>query len=592
MGYGYPLFGAVLLVAFTAAGSSDISSAYLAPANRLVYRITLPGGKTRDFRGINPSDPSVMVSADGWKLRFRDDGKSAVVLTSPLEARYDFNRGRIVRFTDAKGVRKFPYEMRRDAPSEVLSPLAFYEFEAGYFDRVRERQLAEKWEGANRLQFPNVNPNRSGAFYALLVLLGILLLQSSKRKLRVAGACLGVLSALALVWTGSRGSMLGLAVGLIPFAILSRFCFLRQRWFWIVSGSVLLAAAIWFGCVSSDSLTRGFTSQGVDWGNAVRLDMWKTAPKMMFDAPGGWAAAGPGAGRAYFDWYEPFGEISLTGNLMNDHLTVMADVGWFWRWGYVFLLTLVLAFSVVELVRRRCAFPLAVFSSLAAMAWFNPVYGAWTTWLVPAFAFAILTGGVAKRVRVRELLCALGASAAFALAVVGVVYAAGSAATRGDVRVWVDGPWICVNSPTPSVWVVDDEQGALGAMFAGRDIREFYRQHPQAAGIGYVRSIEALPLRAGGRLVLSGKAAQDWLLKLSESVEARRFLPQEVIMISPPFAPSEIPEGVLACCHPRVVVGEFAARFQPEYANPPAFVTVVPAMERYIFGWMCFALGK
>lgn len=589
---GFPLFGAVLLVAFTAAGSSDISSAYLAPANRLVYRITLPGGKTHDFRGMNPADPTTMVSVDGWKLSFLNDGKSACVLTSQPEARYDFDCGRIIRSADAKGIREFPYEMRREAPSDVLSPLAFYEFEAGYFDRVGERQLAEKWEGTNRLQFPNVNPNRSGAFYALAVLLGILLFRSPKRKLRVAGACLGVLSVLALIWTGSRGSMLGLAVGLIPFAIADRFMFVRRRWFWMASGVVLLIAAVWFGCVSSGSLLRGFTAEGVDWGNAVRMDMWKSAPKMMFDAPGGWAAAGPGAGRAYFDWYEPFAEVTLTGNLMNDHLTVMADVGWFWRWGYVFLLTLVLAVSAVEFVRRRRAFPLAVFSSLAVMAWFNPVYGAWTTWPVPAFAFVTLAGGVAGRVRVRELLCAVGASVAFALLVVVVVYAAGSAATCGDVRVRVDGPRICVNSQAPSVWVVDDEQGALGSMFASRDIREFYRQHPQAAGIGYVRSIEALPSRAGGRLVLSGKAAQDWLLKLSENEESRRFLPQEVIMISPPFAPSEIPEGVLACCRPKVVVGEFAARFQPEYSNPPAFVTVVPAMERYVFGWMCFALGK
>ena len=63
------------------------------------------------------------------------------------------------------------------------------------------------------------------------------------------------------------------------------------------------------------------------------------------------------------------------------------------------------------------------------------------------------------------------------------------------------------------------------------------------------------------------------------------------MFISPPFPPSALPEGFLKSCKVSIVIGEFTARYEPEYENPPPWVKVVPAMELYINGWMQYALG-
>ena len=73
--------------------------------------------------------------------------------------------------------------------------------------------------------------------------------------------------------------------------------------------------------------------------------------------------------------------------------------------------------------------------------------------------------------------------------------------------------------------------------------------------------------------------------------EARRNLPAEVTFISPPFPPSAVPAGLLSSCRVRLVVGEFAARYDAEYADAPEWVTIVPAMELYIYGWMRYVVG-
>ena len=79
-------------------------------------------------------------------------------------------------------------------------------------------------------------------------------------------------------------------------------------------------------------------------------------------------------------------------------------------------------------------------------------------------------------------------------------------------------------------------------------------------------------------------------MKLSEDEEARNRLPKSVLFISPPFSPSQVPEGVLALCRPRIVVGEFAALYDEEYAKPLNWVTIVPGMEKYILRWMQYVM--
>ena len=129
-------------------------------------------------------------------------------------------------------------------------------------------------------------------------------------------------------------------------------------------------------------------------------------------------------------------------------------------------------------------------------------------------------------------------------------------------------------------------------MLVGREIREFYALSPHAPSVGYVRSIDDLPEKGVERLVLPGKSGNDWLLRLSEDERMRSRLPKSVLFVSPPFSPSEVPEGVVALCNPTVVVGEFAARYNDEYRTPRKWVRIVPGMEKYVMRWMALAVGE
>jgi hypothetical protein len=112
------------------------------------------------------------------------------------------------------------------------------------------------------------------------------------------------------------------------------------------------------------------------------------------------------------------------------------------------------------------------------------------------------------------------------------------------------------------------------------------------APIGYVRDVKDLPKSGIDRLVLPGKAANDWLLMLSEDAKARECLPRSVLFLNPPFSPSEVPQGVVAMCNPMLLVGEFAARYNQEYSSPLPRVKIVAGSEKYMVGWMSYATGE
>ena len=57
-------------------------------------------------------------------------------------------------------------------------------------------------------------------------------------------------------------------------------------------------------------------------------------------------------------------------------------------------------------------------------------------------------------------------------------------------------------------------------------------------------------------------------------VDVQAKVPKEVVFVSPPFPPPALPEGFLKSCKVSIVIGEFTARYEPEYANPPPWVNV------------------
>ncbi len=170
------------------------------------------------------------------------------------------------------------------------------------------------------------------------------------------------------------------------------------------------------------------------------------------------------------------------------------------------------------------------------------------------------------------------------------LYAVGGTPKRG-YPVRVEGGRVYVKGANPQIWIADDGK-ALGGVMACKDLRGYYVYDPHAPAVGYVRDVKNLPTNVR-RLVLAGDAGDAWLRMMAEGGAAKAgAIPKEVIFISPPFPPSALPEGLLKSCRVRLVIGEFTARYEPEYLRPPSWVTVVPAMELYLTGWMRYVVAE
>lgn len=580
-----------------AAGARDLSASYFAPENSLIYKAVFPDGTAREFERVISASDFALRSTGGWSGKVTGDAN--VVIEGPgndgaIET-WTYERGRLVGY--AKGGERWScaYPQPRPAPPSPYEPLAIVEYEnaAEGAEEYEKREMAGKWSGTGRLDFPYANPNLSGCLYCELALLALMLLLVRGRRCKVAGSLLFALFAALMLMTGSRGAMLGLLLGLGVFG-LSRFRELvGSKAFWAAAVVGVAVVAGYVLLFRTGDMTRGFSGDGgLDWSNALRVDMWKAAPRMMADAPGGWGL--DGSGRAYMSWYMPMAYVCFPGSLMNNHLTLMVESGWWVRWLYLFAVCAVLVGGVALLRRRRNPLTLAVAAAYLAMAWFNPVYGHWGLWVIPLVSLFALRGLIAGSWRAKSTVFSALVSGVVAFVACAGIFALGRLSSRGadEVPVTVRGGGLLVNGDAPRVWVVDDGRGTLGGVLASRDVREYYAEEKTAPAMGLVRDIEDLPDEPIDRLVLAGKAGNDWLLRLSENAKARERLPKSVVFLSPPFNPSEVPPAVVASCRPVLVVGEFAAKFREEYGGKlPGWVQVVPGLEKYLMGWPEIAVG-
>ena len=613
-----PLAMAILSVAraeglgFDPAASNGLESAasiYFAPENSFLFRMRSPDGSYREFqRNLDPNDPRIW-SVRGWhgliqgNLVLIESGRDV----AGGKAQYIFDRGRLVMFNQGKLQREFPYDAERSVTAGG-SPYAFESAVSGGsgsadaaapggrtkkkgMSSAAAREIKKKWAKSGRLQWPFPNPNDNGFLFLAVALLSTALFHLRPKGVKAIGAALFVAASAALVTTASRGAFLAFAIGLAPACLLNFRALVRSKAVWILAGVVLLAAVCWFATHESRLLTRGFSKKS-RWSNETRIEMWATAPVMMAEAPNGWG--GMHVGRAYMDWYEDLGNISLSASLVNDHLTRLVGYTMFGRFAYIFVWFAAIALMTLTALRTRRAVVLGLALALLVCGWFNAVMMnsvlRYTPWLILA---CFLVERPWRFLRARTAVFAVAASAVLAAAVLSAIYLVGS---RGHAKraypIHVANGQVRVKSENPSIWIVDDGV-ALGGVFACRDIRGYYVYDSHTPAVGYVRSIADLPEGGVKRLVLAGMACDEWMRHVSEGGEARRrSLPSEVVFISPPFPPSALPPGFLATCKVRVVIGEFAARYEAEYSSPPEWVTVVPAMELYIYGWMRYAVGN
>ena len=599
-------------------GQERAASIYIAPENEFLYRMRNPDGSYREFQmnEIDSSGPfQTLWSPHDWKGAVRENGGLIFVESGANvpggRAAYLFRKGRLVQFEQKGKVWRIPLDTPRP-PTEGQPPYYFVDQTlaevTGAVDRQDgaahapkgmakevERELKKKWAKSGRLRWPFENPNENGFLYLSLALLSTALFFFPKPGAKILGGVCFAAASAALVMTASRGAFLAFACGLAPAIALNFRKLARSRAVWILAAVVLATAVGWFATHESRLLTRGFTKK-TKWSNDTRIEMWTTAPQMIAEAPKGWDGMHVNrmhmVGRAYVDWYNRLSEISLSGSLVNEHLTRLVGYSQVGRFLYLFVWFGLLALMAYTAVRTKRAVALGVFVALAVAGWFNAVLMNGYLWGVPLAALVLFLSRSPWRVWRARTVGLLGAGAALLAAVTlaGIVMYGRSTVKRGYPIFVADGQ-VRVKGDSPDIWIVDDGK-ALGGVLACRDIRRHYLRHRSSPPVGYVRRVEDLPKKVR-RLVLAGDAGDAWLRRLSEGgLDAQRNVPEEVVFITPPFPPSALPEPFLKSCKVRLVVGEFKTRYEAdEYVRPPAWVTVVPGMELYIDNWMRFAVN-
>ena len=594
----------------TSNGLASAASIYFAPENSFLYRMRNPDGSYREFQKseVDSKSPMQMLwSPRGWKGGLREKQALVYVESSPNvvggRAVYLFRNGSLIQFEQGGTVHRIPADAERP-PTAGAVPYYFgdesfavaktglqprAQRRTGKMAKEVQRELAKKWAKSGRLRWPFENPNDNGFLYLALALISTSLFYFRRRSVKIVGGVCFAVAAAALVMTASRGAFLAFAVGLAPAIALNFGRMVRSKAVWVLVGVVLLTAIGWFATHDSRLLSRGFSKKS-RWSNATRIEMWTTAPQMIAEAPNGWGDMH--VGRAYMDWYDSLSRISLSGSLVNDHLTRLVGYSRVGRFGYLFVWFGLLALMAYTAVRTRRAVALGVFLALATASWFNAVLMNIYLWGVPLAGMALFLAERPWRVwRVRTVGVIAGCAALLAVAALaGITLMGQTTGSRGYPILVADGQ-VRVKGEKPSIWIVDDGR-ALGGVLSCCDIRRFYAHNPSTPAIGYVRNVADLPKKVK-RLVLAGSAGDEWMRRMSEGgADAQRMMPEEVVFITPPFPPSALPEPFLKSCKVRVVIGEFVARYRAdEYASPPAWVTVVPGMELYIDGWMRFAVN-
>lgn len=536
------------------------------------WRMYEPGTGMVEFRAV--SGGRELRGAADW--RGSRDG-DVVTVVSPVEGAgavsYTFRKGRPETFT-VDGT-KFGVQVE-DGEVTYPGPVpAIWDEDASQEDDP----LAGKWGGRFTLFYRN--PNHFGCLVASLALAALASLLFASRLKVVSGIALVVL-AVSLFLSGARGAMLGFGAG-AAFIVVS-WLFRRG----VPKVKVLAGCAVAIGLVAAAMVLSGLADSWLNFpGNSLRIELWKTAPRMMFDAPGGWGAF-TRAGDAYMDWYQPLSSPDLLWTLVSAHLTTLVSIGWVWRIVWCFAWFAVLAILARTGLRGGNPLPCAVWAAFFVAALFNPVLTVWSLW-VPAIAVLVWWGMAEKpwKTPKSHVWPAAGAAVA-ALAVVAVFYAAGASAQNdASVPVRLVGSRVVVNGDDADAWILDDGR-TLGWQRAPREIRFFCESVSGEPSIGYARGLEALP-RSMRRLVVAGDMCRAyidaWMANTAPSA-------REIVFISPGFAPAFVPDGLRRQSKVFIVVGEFAARYSDVYGEGelPDWVGVSPGAEVYIPGWVSFAM--
>lgn len=288
------------------------------------------------------------------------------------------------------------------------------------------------------------NPNKTAALIATLMVAVWALAYVRRWGFWVALVLFSGLG-ICLVHTFSRGGLVAVVLGLVPVIVMLRRPWSRSRMLgvlaaiWVIVGaSVFLQAHERYG-------------QGVvqeDHSISNRLEIWKTTPQMMVDAPGGWGIGN--SGLAYMNWYQPLDQHEGYRTLVNSHLTWLVEFGWPGR--ILYIAGWVTVFFLCFPTKRTpwLAVPFGIWVAFFVGALFSSVAESVWLWVVPSLALGIvLIWRMARRQWPSRSTLLLPPAIAAASCVLLMAVIPGSAIRK-------EGQVVKIGSSSPAVWVVAD----------------------------------------------------------------------------------------------------------------------------------------
>lgn len=382
------------------------------------------------------------------------------------------------------------------------------------------------------------NPNKTAALIATLMV-GLWILAYIRRwgfwAALVGFAALGV----CLVHTFSRGGLVALFFGLVPVLLMA-----PRPWPW--KRIIGVVTAIWV-IVGFSVYLQAYErlGQGVvqeDRSITNRLELWKSAPAMMLDAPGGWGLGN--SGKAFMEWYQPLDHNEPYRTMVNSHLTWLVEFGWIGRFLYLTGWLAVFMICLPDARSRWLAVPFGVWLAFLVSAIFSSVAEERWVWVVPGLA---LLAATAWRIKTGIWPKPAGwlippIVAILALLLV-LIFGRGSEIQRVKSAV-------VIGKGTPTIWVATDEK-VLGAR-PGRMLRTF-KQELDGACLGIVADLKELPDVSGTTVILAGRFSSDpsdTVRKLADATS--------VLLVNPAIFPEEVGEMGKLNGKLTVVIGGFA----------------------------------
>lgn len=423
--------------------------------------------------------------------------------------------------------------------------------------------IASFYRGVLRWSLWYDNPNVAAVLLALATLalfhLGIRA-WTRRRFLDYVLVGLSFVTGYALLHTFSRGGILAFALGMMV---------LLTDVLWMRSGRKVLAACLGLlafilcSSVYLGTAARCVGTSVVRDGSVVnRLAIWRNAPRMIADAPGGWGLGRSAA--AFREWYQPLSVNDRYDSLVSSHLTWLVEFGRGGRFLYILGWMLAIVLGGLHW-RRRNPLPLAVWIAFGTAASFSTVLDRWELWVLP---LALLI----RRVRIERwrvvfpILCLLAGLAVFAIELLGRVLT--PTGTDG-IRCLERGRHVVIGEGEPAVWVVRDEV-SMGGEACGRDLRACGCPRPTAV----VDSLALVPDTAETLVV--GCAASSHLDEL------RRFARLRRLMVLSPTGDVDwrryvVPSAKVSVCH-----GELSSNCPDDESSE---CLILPGMGEYIPIW-------